>query len=92
MKDPRQIILRPIVTEKSLGSQEDQQYSFEVDKRANKIEIRKAIEEIFDVKVISVQTMRKRGKLRRQRYKVGRRRSWKKAIIKLAPEDTIEII
>ncbi len=92
MKDPRQIILRPIVTEKSLGSQEDQQYSFEVDKRANKIEIRRAIEEIFDVKVVSVQTMRKRGKLRRQRYKVGRRRSWKKAIIKLAPDDTIEVI
>jgi len=92
MKDPRQTILRPIVTEKSLGGQENRHYSFEVDKRANKIEIRRAIEEIFDVKVVSVQTMRKRGKLRRQRYKVGRRRSWKKAIIKLAPEDTIEVI
>lgn len=92
MKDPRQIVLRPLVTEKSLDGQENRQYSFEVDKRANKIEIRKAIEEIFDVKVISVQTMRKRGKLRRQRYKVGQRRNWKKAVIKLAPEDTIEII
>jgi large subunit ribosomal protein L23 len=92
MKDPRKIILRPVVTEKSLEDQEVKRYCFEVDKRANKDEIKRAIEQIFDVRVISVQTLNKRGKLRRQRYKVGRRRGWKKAFIRLDPEHTIEII
>jgi len=92
MKDPRQIVLRPLVTEKSLEGQADRQYCFEVDKRANKDEIKRAIEEIFDVKVVSVQTLQRRGKLRRQRYKIGRRKDWKKAVIRLAPEHTIDVI
>lgn len=92
MKDPRQIIMRPLVTEKSLDSQGLNQYCFEVNKKANKDEIKRAIEEIFDVKVIAVQTALRRGKFRRQKFKVGQRRNWKKAVVRLAPENTIDVI
>ena len=92
MKDPRQIIKRPLVTEKSLESQAANQYCFEVNRKANKDEIKRAVEEIFDVKVVAVQTTLRRGKFRRQKYKVGQRRNWKKAVVRLAPEHTIDII
>ena len=90
--DPRQVIIRPIVTEKSDKSVNYQNaYVFEVAKDANKIEIRRAVEDIWDVKVLSVQTMNKKGKVRRVRYKRGKTSQWKKAIVKLREGYAIDI-
>lgn len=86
MKSPHDIILRPILTEKSYDQIEEGKYSFFVDIKANKSEIKRAIEEIFDVKVEKVNTMRQQGKLKRQGMFVGRRPSTKKAIVRLTPD------
>lgn len=86
MKDPRDIIIRPIITEESMSKTGDKKYTFEVDRRANKIEIAEAIEEIFDVNVDNVHTMNMKGKVKRRGYDVGRRKHWKKAIVTLTPE------
>ena len=92
MYDPRQIILRPIVSEKSYDMiEEENRYTFEVAKTATKPQIAQAIEEIFDVKVLNVNTMNVNGKPRRVRYQLGKTRSWKKAIVTLAEGDTIDI-
>lgn len=92
MYDPRQIIIRPIVSEKSFGMIEEQnRYTFEVAKTATKPQIGQAIEEIFDVKVVKVNTMNVNGKPRRVRYQMGKTRNWKKAIVTLKAGDTIEI-
>ncbi|MDR1082598.1 MAG: 50S ribosomal protein L23 [Coriobacteriales bacterium] len=90
MKDPRQVILRPIITERSFDLITDNRYTFEVAKQANKIEIGRAVESIFDVKVLKVNTLRVSGKPKRVRYAKGYSRSWKKAIVTLAEGDTIE--
>jgi len=90
MKDPRQVILRPIISERSYDLIEDNHYTFEVDKRANKIEIGQAVEAIFGVTVLKVNTMNVKGKPKRVRYAKGYTRSWKKAIVKLAEGDSIE--
>ena len=90
MKDPRQIILRPIISERSYDLIQDNRYTFEVLKTANKIEIGKAVEDIFDVTVIRVNTINVRGKPKRVRYAKGYTRSWKKAIVTLAAGDTID--
>jgi len=90
MKDPRTIILRPIITELSYDMIGDNRYTFEVAKQANKIEIGKAVEEIFNVKVENVNTMNVKGKPKRVRYAKGYSRSWKKAIVTLAEGDSIE--
>jgi len=93
MNDPRQIVIRPLVTEKGMfGAEKDRAYPFEVHKSANKAEIRDAIQKLFEVTVTDVRTMNMQGKSRRRRFKMGRTRSWKKAIVKLAKNDTIEII
>ncbi|WP_071028107.1 50S ribosomal protein L23 [Peptoniphilus raoultii] len=85
------IIRRPIVTEKSMAQMEEKKYTFEVDKRATKREIKEAIEKIFNVKVARVNTINMQGKLKRQGAHMGRRPSWKKAIVKLTDDsDTIE--
>lgn len=84
MKDPRDIIRRPIVTEASTALMEEGKYVFEVDIRANKYQIRQALEEIFGVKIDRVNTMRVPGKLKRYGRYSGRTPEWKKAIIKLA--------
>lgn len=85
------IIRRPIVTEKSMAQMEEKKYTFEVDKRATKLEIKEAIEKIFNVKVARVNTINMQGKLKRQGAHMGRRPSWKKAIVKLTDDsDTIE--
>ncbi|RVU54091.1 50S ribosomal protein L23 [Anaerosphaera multitolerans] len=85
------IIRKPIVTEKSMDDMENGNYTFVVDKRATKEEIKKAVEEIFDVKVQRVNTMNMRGKMKRQGVHQGRRPSWKKAIVKLTEDSkTIE--
>ena len=80
------IIIRPIITEKSMMGAVDKKYTFEVAKTANKIEIAKACEEIFGVKVAKVNTVNVRGHFRRQRYQGGYTRSWKKAIVTLTPD------
>lgn len=82
-KNPRDIILRPVVTEKSSLLQDEGKYTFEVDPRANKPEIKQAIEEIFDVKVAKVATQRRKGKQYLRRDGVGKRRDVKRAIVTL---------
>lgn len=82
----REIILKPVISEKSMHAIADKKYTFRVDKRAGKIEIAKAIEEIFKVKVIKVNTMRVRGRLRRQGRSQGYTPSWKKAIVTLSSD------
>jgi large subunit ribosomal protein L23 len=90
MQDPHQVILRPIITERSFDLINNNRYTFEVAKQANKIEIRQAIESIFDVKVLRVNTLSVSGKPKRVRYAKGYTRSWKKAIVTLAEGETIE--
>lgn len=96
MKDPWQIIRRPILSDKGYRLMETRnQYLFEVAKEATKIEIKEAIETIYAKKKIEVEkvrTMRVKGKMRRIRYKQGRRRSWKKAIVTLREGDNIELL
>jgi large subunit ribosomal protein L23 len=92
MRDPRDIILMPIVSEKSYDLIErNNTYTFEVDPRSNKDQIRDAVEEIFDVKVLSVNTMNRRGKLKRTGYVMGRRKNTKRALVKLAEGDSIDL-
>ncbi|HLT95731.1 MAG TPA: 50S ribosomal protein L23 [Acidimicrobiia bacterium] len=92
MRDPRDIILMPIVSEKSYDLIErNNTYTFEVDPRSNKEQIRDAVEEIFDVKVLSVNTMNRRGKLKRTGYVMGRRKNTKRALVKLAEGDSIDL-
>ncbi|OYD06532.1 50S ribosomal protein L23 [Paludifilum halophilum] len=86
MKDPRDIIRRPLVTEKTTDFMEENKYTFEVDLKANKTEIKKAIEKIFDVKVAQVNTMRVKGKPKRMGRYEGRTPNRKKAIVKLTDD------
>lgn len=88
----RKIIIAPITTEKNLERQADHQYTFRVDKGANKIEIKEAVEKIFKVKVVRVNTAHVEGKNKRVRFHIGRTSSWKKAVVKLRPEDKIELV
>ncbi|HOC46014.1 MAG: 50S ribosomal protein L23 [Syntrophorhabdaceae bacterium] len=86
------IILRPIITEKStLVKETGNQYVFEVLRSANKIEIRKAVERLFKVKVIDVHVQNMEGKKKRLGRYAGKRPDWKKAIVKLSPKDKITI-
>ncbi|MFO7814650.1 MAG: 50S ribosomal protein L23 [Halanaerobiales bacterium] len=92
MKDFRDVLIKPVITENSmLKMEENNTYTFKVAKNSNKIEIKNAIEEIFNVKVDNVNTMNMRGKKRRLGRTEGRTASWKKALVKLAEEDSIEI-
>ena len=86
MKDPRDIIVRPIISERSMDDSAENKYTFEVAKTANKVEIKKAVEAIFDVTVEKVFTMNMNGKLKRRGRFEGRRPNWKKAIVKLTPD------
>ncbi len=91
MKDPRTIILQPVITEKSMYLKEkNNQVTFWVHPDANKIEIKKAVEELFNVKVEKVQTIRVKGKPKRIYRYEGRRPVRKKAIVRLAPGQSIE--
>jgi large subunit ribosomal protein L23 len=86
------IIRRPVVTEKSTISREKaNQYLFEVDPEATKIEIQNAVEKLFKVKVVSVRTVNVLGKKKRVGRHVGKRKDWKKAMVKLAPGSRIDI-
>lgn len=82
-KDPRDIILRPVVSEKSYSLIDEGKYTFLVDPRANKTEIKLAIEKIFDVKVASITTANRQGKTRRTRFGTGKRKDTKRAIVSL---------
>ena len=86
------IIKRPIITEQSMEQVADKKYTFEVAKSANKIQIKKAVEEIFKVKVQSVTTINYMGKTKRMGVHIGKRADWKKAVVKLtADSKTIEL-
>ena len=88
--EPHQIILRPLVTEKGMHrSTRNNQYSFEVNPLATKDDIRRAVEELFDVTVAKVNTQNRKGKPRRYRFRYGHTKDWKKAIVTLDPEDHI---
>ena len=91
MKEAHQIIRRPLVTEKSTQQKEkNNQYAFEVDPKANKIEIQSAVERLFKVKVSQVRTCNVLGKVKRLGRKYGKRADWKKAIITLKEGDRID--
>lgn len=91
MKSPYDVIRRPVITEQSMEGVDKKVYVFEVDKNANKIEIRSAIETIFGVKVQKVNTLNMQGKEKRMGVHTGRRASWKKAIVRLTDDSkTIE--
>ena len=89
--EARDIIIKPVVTEKSIGLMEHNKYVFKVALSANKIEIKKAIEEIFKVNVVDVNTVRVKGKEKRMGRSVGKTSDYKKAIVQLAEGDSIEI-
>jgi large subunit ribosomal protein L23 len=89
-KDPRDILLAPVVSEKSYALIDEGKYTFLVDPRANKTEIKVAVESVFDVKVSSVNTANRQGKSRRTRYGTGKRKDTKRAIVTLR-EGTIDI-
>ena len=90
-KDHRDVIIRPVVSEKSYGLMDLNKYTFLVHPDANKTEIKIAVEKIFDVKVTSVNTMNRQGKARRTRVGVGRRAATKRAIVSLAEGQSIDI-
>jgi len=92
-RDPRDVILRPVVSEKSYAAFDENVYTFVVADDANKVEIRQAIEEIFNVKVTKVNTLNRSGKRKRDRRtgNWGQRAGQKRAIVSLAEGDTIEI-
>lgn len=91
MRNPEEIVLRPMITEKSTQMQEqNNQVVFRVVRDANKIEIRRAIEQLFGVKVLGVKTQRTPARWRRVGRNMGRRPSWKKAIVRLREGDRIE--
>jgi len=86
-----EIIIRPLITEKtSIQKELHNQLTFEVDRRANRIEIAQAIESIFNVRVATVKTMQVTGKTKRRGRVTGKRRDWKKAIVKLMPGERID--
>ena len=90
--DMYHIIRRALITEKStIAKDESNKYIFEVDRRANKIEVAKALEKLFKVKVLDVHVMNVTGKKKRVGRILGEKRSWKKAVVTLAPGNRIEI-
>jgi len=91
VKDPRDVIISPVVSEKSYSSLDHGVYTFVVAPDANKTEIRDAIQRIFDVKVVQVNTMWRKGKRKRTRYTMGQRSAQKRAVVTLAEGDSIEI-
>lgn len=90
MKTVYDVVIKPIISEQSMSVTMDKKYTFEVHKDANKIEIKNAIEQIFDVKVDKVNTSIVKGKLKRQGRTSGYTKTWKKAVVKLS-EDSREL-
>jgi large subunit ribosomal protein L23 len=89
--DPRQVIIEPVVSEKSYALMADGKYTFRIDDRAHKTQVSRAVEEIFGVTVVDVRTLKVRSKPKRRGLHSGRTRGWKKAIVQLAPGDRIEL-
>ncbi len=93
LRDPRDVVMEPVVSEKSYDLIEDYNiYTFVVDRGANKTQIKQAVSKIFDVTVVSVNTLNRKGKVKRTGYVVGKRKNTKRALVKLAVGDSIEII
>jgi large subunit ribosomal protein L23 len=88
---PRDVILAPVVSEKSYSLLDNNAYTFHVHPDANKTEIRQAVEAIWGVKVVNVNTLTRKGKTKRFRFTQGKRADTKRAVVKLAPGDKIEI-
>jgi large subunit ribosomal protein L23 len=91
VKTARDVIIRPVVSEKSYAGLEQNVYTFLVDARANKTEIKEAIQKIWNVRVLSVNTLNRKGKVKRRRFTKGKRPDQKRAIVTLAEGDAIEI-
>jgi large subunit ribosomal protein L23 len=88
--EPYQVILRPLITEKNVHKSERLvQYTFEVNPKATKLDVRNAVESLFDVRVLKVRTQLRRGKHRRYRFRMGELKNWKKAIVTLHPDNRI---
>jgi large subunit ribosomal protein L23 len=90
-KDPRDVLLKPVISEKSYGLLDENKYTFEVHPDANKTEIKIAVEKVFGVTVTSVNTLNRQGKKRRTRYGLGKRKDTKRAIVSVAAGDRIDI-
>ncbi len=89
--EPHQVILKPLVTEKGMHrSTRNNQYSFEINSLANKLDVKEAVEQLFDVKVLKVRTQNRLGKTRRFKFRTGVTKNWKKAIVTLDPEHRID--
>ncbi len=88
--EPHQVVMRPLVTEKNIHrSTHNNQYAFEVSKLATKADVKNAIQVLFNVKVDEVRTQNRKGKNRRTRFKQGKTKDWKKAIVSLKGDDRI---
>lgn len=86
MRNPHDILIKPVITEASMDMMAEGKYTFVVDKKANKTEIKNAVEKIFGVEVDKVNTMNVEGKVKRMGVHVGKRPNWKKAIVTLTPD------
>ncbi|MDP9495252.1 MAG: 50S ribosomal protein L23 [Actinomycetota bacterium] len=92
MKDLRDVILAPVVSEKSYDLiEKNNTYTFMVDPRSNKSEIKSAVEQVFGVRVLRVNTMNRKGKQKRQGWKMGKRKDTKRAVVTLAPGNSIDL-
>lgn len=91
ISDPRDIIIKPVISEKSYGLLDQNKYTFLVHPEANKTQIKMAVEQIFDVKVTSVNTINRKGKRKRTRFGYGKRPDTKRAIVSLKDGDRIDI-
>ncbi|MFZ5752949.1 MAG: 50S ribosomal protein L23 [Bacillota bacterium] len=91
MRNPHEVLIKPVVTEKTTNLMEENKYTFEVDRDANKIEIKHAVESIFKVNVVDVKTLTVKSKPKRMGKYVGRTSSWKKAIVTLKPGERLPI-
>ena len=89
--DPDKVLIEPLLTEKTNLMREQGKYAFRVDPRANKIEIMKAVRELFSVHPVQCNVMNIKGKPKRVRYKAGRTSTWKKAVITLSPGEHLDI-
>ena len=89
--DARHVIIRPIISEKSYALLTANKYTFRVHDKAHKTQVRQAVEEIFGVRVQDVRTMSVKAKPKRRGYTAGKSRAWKKAVVQLHPDDSIEL-
>jgi large subunit ribosomal protein L23 len=91
ISDPRDILLRPVISEKSYGLLDENKYTFIVRPDANKTQIKIAVEQVFNVRVLDVNTLNRQGKRKRTRFGYGKRKDTKRAVVSLAPGDRIEL-